>query len=85
MNSDGTDDQLGKLNNGQIKGLLGVCVDKPVASLVRPFNGEKEITEGIKMIHTGGHSDGHAIIIIEDGLDRLIHMADIMRENLCHV
>ncbi|MBK5500422.1 YtnP family quorum-quenching lactonase [Peribacillus sp. TH14] len=49
-----------------------------VASLVRPFNGEKEITEGIKMIHTGGHSDGHAIIIIEDGLDRLIHMADIM-------
>jgi glyoxylase-like metal-dependent hydrolase (beta-lactamase superfamily II) len=30
------------------------------------------------MIHTGGHSDGHAIIIIEDGGDRLIHMADIM-------
>ena len=49
-----------------------------VASLVRPFEGEQEITAGIKMIHTGGHSDGHAIIIIEDGGDRLIHMADIM-------
>ncbi|MDF1996093.1 YtnP family quorum-quenching lactonase [Peribacillus frigoritolerans] len=49
-----------------------------VASLVRPFEGEQEITPGIKMIHTGGHSDGHAIIIIEDGGDRLIHMADIM-------
>jgi glyoxylase-like metal-dependent hydrolase (beta-lactamase superfamily II) len=49
-----------------------------VSSLVRPFEGEQEITEGIKMIHTGGHSDGHAIIIIEDGGDRLIHMADIM-------
>ncbi|MFJ7932360.1 MBL fold metallo-hydrolase [Peribacillus sp. NPDC096622] len=49
-----------------------------VASLVRPFEGEQEITDGIKMIHTGGHSDGHAIIIIEDGGDRLIHMADIM-------
>ncbi|MGW6380141.1 AraC family transcriptional regulator [Peribacillus butanolivorans] len=30
VNSDGTDDQLGKLNNGQIKGLLGVCVDKRI-------------------------------------------------------
>ncbi|TKH04952.1 MBL fold metallo-hydrolase [Peribacillus simplex] len=49
-----------------------------VASLVRPFKGEQEITDGIKMIHTGGHSDGHAIIIIEDAGDRLIHMADIM-------
>lgn len=49
-----------------------------VASLVRPFESEQEITDGIKMIHTGGHSDGHAIIIIEDGGDRLIHMADIM-------
>ncbi|MGE7765102.1 AraC family transcriptional regulator [Peribacillus sp. NPDC096540] len=30
VNSDGTDHQLGKLNNGQIKGLLGVCVDKRI-------------------------------------------------------
>lgn len=30
VNSDGTSDQLGKLNNGQIKGLLGVCVDKRI-------------------------------------------------------
>ncbi|KQU15054.1 AraC family transcriptional regulator [Bacillus sp. Leaf13] len=30
VNSDGTDDQLGKLNNGQIKGLLGVCADKRI-------------------------------------------------------
>lgn len=32
----------------------------------------------IKMIHTGGHSDGHSIIVIEDEQDTLIHMADIM-------
>ncbi|MGE6378726.1 YtnP family quorum-quenching lactonase [Peribacillus muralis] len=49
-----------------------------IASLIRPFEGEKVITDGIQMIHTGGHSDGHAIIIIQDGDDRLIHMADIM-------
>ena len=49
-----------------------------VAPLVRPFEGELEITPGIKMVHTGGHSDGHAIILIEDGGEKLIHMADIM-------
>jgi glyoxylase-like metal-dependent hydrolase (beta-lactamase superfamily II) len=32
----------------------------------------------IKMIHTGGHSDGHAILIIEDEELTVVHMADIM-------
>jgi glyoxylase-like metal-dependent hydrolase (beta-lactamase superfamily II) len=31
-----------------------------------------------KMIHTGGHSDGHSIIIIEAGSETVVHMADIM-------
>ena len=30
------------------------------------------------MIHTGGHSDGHSIVVIEDGGETAIHMADIM-------
>lgn len=49
-----------------------------IAHLVRPFDGEKEIIEGIKMIHTGGHSDGHSIIVMEHNDELLIHMADIM-------
>lgn len=49
-----------------------------IQTQVRPFEKEKEITEGIKIIHTGGHSDGHCIIVIEDDGDQLIHMADIM-------
>ncbi|MBL4951917.1 MBL fold metallo-hydrolase [Neobacillus sp. OS1-32] len=32
----------------------------------------------IRMIHTGGHSNGHSIVIIEDGGEMAIHMADIM-------
>ncbi|WP_251549653.1 YtnP family quorum-quenching lactonase [Neobacillus muris] len=32
----------------------------------------------IQMIHTGGHSDGHSIIIIEDQGEMAIHMADLM-------
>lgn len=40
---------------------------------------EKEWTLGkIKMVHTGGHSDGHSIVLIEDGEQTVIHMADIM-------
>ncbi|MEH7331534.1 MBL fold metallo-hydrolase [Neobacillus drentensis] len=32
----------------------------------------------IRMIHTGGHSDGHSILIIEDEGEMSIHMADLM-------
>ncbi|GHH97334.1 YtnP family quorum-quenching lactonase [Neobacillus kokaensis] len=32
----------------------------------------------IRMVHTGGHSNGHSIIIIEDGGEMAIHMADIL-------
>jgi glyoxylase-like metal-dependent hydrolase (beta-lactamase superfamily II) len=40
---------------------------------------EKEWVFGtVKMVHTGGHSDGHSIVIIEDGDECVIHMADIM-------
>ena len=45
---------------------------------VEPFEGEVEVVPGIKMIHTGGHSDGHSIVLIEDEDDLVIHMADIM-------
>jgi glyoxylase-like metal-dependent hydrolase (beta-lactamase superfamily II) len=51
---------------------------KAISTQVRPFEKEKEIIEGVKMIHTGGHSDGHSIIVIENGGEQLIHMADIM-------
>jgi len=50
---------------------------QPIESQVVPF--EKEWEEGkIKMIHTGGHSDGHSILVIEDEESVVVHMADIM-------
>lgn len=49
-----------------------------IESQVVPFDSEIEILKGLKMIHTGGHSDGHSIIIFEDDNDSFIHMADIM-------
>lgn len=44
---------------------------------VVPF--EKEWINGkIQMVHTGGHSDGHSILVIEDDQEVIIHMADLM-------
>ncbi|MFG6116669.1 MBL fold metallo-hydrolase [Halobacillus sp. MO56] len=51
---------------------------KPVESQVHTFQEEKELLPGLKMIHTSGHSDGHCIILFEDGEEQFIHMADIM-------
>jgi len=44
---------------------------------VVPFK-EKWEMGAITMIHTGGHSDGHSILLIEDGGQTCIHMADLM-------
>lgn len=51
---------------------------KPIENLVQTFDKEMEIAPGLKMIHTGGHSDGHSILVFEDGEDCFIHMADLM-------
>ncbi|WP_019154896.1 YtnP family quorum-quenching lactonase [Robertmurraya massiliosenegalensis] len=50
---------------------------EPIQAQVETF--ENEWTYGpIKMVHTGGHSDGHSIVILEDGGETALHMADIM-------
>ncbi|WNS74644.1 MBL fold metallo-hydrolase [Bacillus sp. DTU_2020_1000418_1_SI_GHA_SEK_038] len=50
---------------------------EPIQDQVTTFDKEWSLGS-IQMVHTGGHSDGHSIIIIEDGDDFLIHMGDIM-------
>lgn len=50
---------------------------EPIQHQVKTF--EKEWSHGpIKMFHTGGHSDGHSVVVIEDGGEIALHMADIM-------
>jgi glyoxylase-like metal-dependent hydrolase (beta-lactamase superfamily II) len=48
-----------------------------VVGQVETFDNEWELGP-IKMIHTGGHSDGHSILVIEDSGETLVHMADLM-------
>nr|WP_309099632.1 MBL fold metallo-hydrolase [Fredinandcohnia onubensis] len=45
---------------------------------VNTFTDKFEVVPGITMIHTGGHSDGHSIILLESQNEQAIHMADIM-------
>ncbi|MCM3767155.1 MBL fold metallo-hydrolase [Neobacillus niacini] len=50
---------------------------QPIETQVIPF--EESWTLGpIRMVHTGGHSNGHSIVIIEDAGEMSIHMGDLM-------
>jgi glyoxylase-like metal-dependent hydrolase (beta-lactamase superfamily II) len=49
---------------------------EPIQHQVEVFHQEIDILPGLKMLHTGGHSDGHSIIVIEEEGDAFIHMAD---------
>lgn len=49
-----------------------------VQDQIIPFKDYLEVVPGIEMTHTGGHSNGHAIIILTQNEEKLIHMADIM-------
>lgn len=51
---------------------------QPIVEQVKIFTDEIEILPGLKLIHTGGHCDGHSIILFEDENEGFIHMADIM-------
>ncbi|MTD29533.1 MBL fold metallo-hydrolase [Planomicrobium sp. YIM 101495] len=51
---------------------------EPVASQVQTFEGETEIVPGIRMIHTGGHSNGHSVVKMTSGDETILHMGDIM-------
>ncbi|MBM7704875.1 YtnP family quorum-quenching lactonase [Metabacillus iocasae] len=49
-----------------------------IAKQVVPFTGEIQVVDGVKMYHTGGHSDGHAVVVIESDGETLVHMGDLL-------
>lgn len=51
---------------------------KPIEHQVSTFKESTEPIPGIRMHHTGGHSDGHAIIEIHNEGQILYHLGDIM-------
>lgn len=57
---------------------------RPIEDRVRTFKETVEIAEGIVLHHTGGHSDGHAIVTIESDGECAVHMADLMPTHAHH-
>src|SRR5690625_2368640 len=51
---------------------------EPVQGQVETFAESLTIIPGLRMIHTGGHSEGHSIIVFEDGDECFIHLSDLM-------
>ncbi|RKJ36938.1 MBL fold metallo-hydrolase, partial [Butyricicoccus sp. 1XD8-22] len=51
---------------------------EPIQHQVETFKDSIVIAPGLEMIHTGGHSNGHAIIKFTQNGETLLHMADIM-------
>ncbi len=50
---------------------------QPIEDQVKTYDNEWSMGP-LKLIHTGGHSDGHAILLIEDGGETAIHLADLL-------
>ncbi|ALC84674.1 hypothetical protein AM499_01760 [Bacillus sp. FJAT-22090] len=51
---------------------------EPIEGQVISFSGSLEIVDGIEIVHTGGHSDGHSIVLLKQNGETIIHMADLM-------
>ncbi|WP_026690711.1 YtnP family quorum-quenching lactonase [Alteribacter aurantiacus] len=49
-----------------------------IESQVQTYKEEVEPITGVRLIHTGGHSDGHAILKLESEGEKAVHMADTM-------
>ncbi|GGA37308.1 YtnP family quorum-quenching lactonase [Psychrobacillus lasiicapitis] len=54
---------------------------EPIEDQVVTFTESIEVVDGIEMIHTGGHSDGHSIVLFKQNDETIIHMADLMPTN----
>jgi glyoxylase-like metal-dependent hydrolase (beta-lactamase superfamily II) len=58
---------------------------EPIEKQVKTFQDEIEPVEGLKMIHTGGHSNGHSIVKIEvEGEGTIYHLGDLMPTHAHH-
>lgn len=51
---------------------------EPIVDQVVTYEDQIEIMPGIEMIHTGGHSEGHAILKFTQNGETILHMGDIM-------
>ncbi|MFC4714460.1 YtnP family quorum-quenching lactonase [Planococcus dechangensis] len=51
---------------------------EPIVGQVETFTDTVELFGAIQIIHTGGHSNGHSVIKLEQNGETILHMGDIM-------
>jgi glyoxylase-like metal-dependent hydrolase (beta-lactamase superfamily II) len=51
---------------------------RPIERQVETYGEMLEVLPGIELHHTGGHSQGHAIVQMESGGEKLLHLADLL-------
>ena len=51
---------------------------EPIQHQVKTFQKRQTILPGIEMIHTGGHSNGHAVVKLTQNGETILHMGDLM-------
>lgn len=51
---------------------------RPIEGQVVTYGEETTIIPGIGMYHTGGHTNGHAVIRMQSGGEVLLHLADLL-------
>ena len=51
---------------------------EPIQDQVETFTEYLNVIPEIQMVHTGGHSNGHSIILLKQGEETMIHMADLV-------
>lgn len=49
-----------------------------VQDQVQTFDSFLEVAPGLELHHTGGHSNGHSIILLKQGEETMIHMSDLL-------
>lgn len=49
-----------------------------IRELVVPFSAAIEVCQGVSMVHTGGHSAGHALICLESAGEQAFHLGDLL-------
>lgn len=55
-----------------------------IESQVVPFHDSLQLLPEFTMHHTGGHSDGHSVIVISSQSEQLVHMGDLLPTHAHH-
>jgi glyoxylase-like metal-dependent hydrolase (beta-lactamase superfamily II) len=50
----------------------------PIAGLLEPITGDTTVIPGVQALVTGGHTVDHQVVVVQEGEDTFVHLADIV-------